>query len=115
MDPALGALAFTALVALLLSAVHLRCERAASRTLAAEQRAALAQLTEEVTSLREALLSSGAVERSAKLPAPPLVDPLADVELERPTSSATRTAEAFRRRTTRDGATTGNEPVKGSG
>jgi hypothetical protein len=70
MDPALGAFGL-AFLALLLSTLHQRRERAASRNLADEQRAALGQLAEEVTSLREALLSSGAVERRAKLPPDP--------------------------------------------
>jgi hypothetical protein len=50
-------------------------ERKASRQLAEDlgnkHYAALAQVLEEVTSLREALLSSGAVERRAKPPDPP--------------------------------------------
>jgi hypothetical protein len=70
MDPALGAFGL-AFFALILSTLHHRRERAASRTLANDQRAALSQLAEEVTSLREALVSSGAVERRAKLPPSP--------------------------------------------
>jgi hypothetical protein len=54
-------------LALVLAAARRR-EHAVSVKLAAEQRSALGQLAEEVTSLREALLSSGAVERPAKLP-----------------------------------------------
>jgi hypothetical protein len=69
MDPALGAFGL-AFLALIVSTLLQRRERAASRTLAVEQRAALVQLAEEVTSLREALVSSGAVERTAKPPPP---------------------------------------------
>lgn len=67
MDPALGAFGL-AFLALILSTLHQRRERAASRSLATEQRAALGQLAEEVTSLREALAHSGAVAGPAKPP-----------------------------------------------
>jgi hypothetical protein len=117
MDPALGAFGL-AFLALILSTIHQHRERAASRTLAEEQRAALGQLAEEVALLREGLVHGGAVKPPA-IPPPPLLpagaDPLAGVPLERPTPSATRTAEAFRQRTTRRSGTTGDEPEKGSG
>jgi hypothetical protein len=49
---------------------YLRTESSTHRKIANQQQAAISELIEELTSLRSALLASGTVERSARLPPP---------------------------------------------
>jgi len=65
MIPLIGAALVAAVLALYLDQ---RAERRAAHALAAQQQARIAEVLEEVASLRSALLASGTAERTAKLP-----------------------------------------------
>jgi hypothetical protein len=114
MDPALGAFGL-AFLALLLSTLHRRRERAASRSL---PKANVDEANDGTEPEEDKTHVFKPAERPTVRPPPrppqPIdAEPLAGVPLERPTSSATRTAEAFGRRTTQP-RTSGDDPEKGS-
>ncbi len=77
MIPIIEAALVAAMLALYLEQ---RAQRNAAREVAARQQAALAELLEELASLRSTLVASGAAERAAKLPPSRPEAPLPSVE-----------------------------------